>query len=135
MAKLPSQRRLSREDFTEAPQWFDKAIGILSGFMNDVYEALNQSLTFTENVNSMIKTFRITAGAASTNNTFTFTHTLKKKPDGVIPLQVTEVSGNYVPVANAVTLSWRLNESQQIVIDAITGLTNTSIYDLKILII
>ena len=135
MAQLPQQRRISREDFTEAPHWFDKMILILTSFMNDVYQALNGNLTFADNVSGMIKSFRITAGAAAANNTFTFTHTLKKKPEGVLLMQVTAVSGNYSPVTSAVTLSWRLNDDGQIVIDAITGLTNGTSYDLRVLVI
>jgi len=135
MAGLPTQRRLSREDFPAAPSWFDIAMGVLNGFMNDVYLALNGTLTFGTNIAGMIKSFRVTAGATAADNTFTFTHTLKKKPEGVIPISVTAVTDNYSPVTSAVTLSWRMNDTGQIVIDAITGLTAGTIYDLKVLVV
>ena len=135
MAGLPTQRRLSREDFPAAPSWFDIAVGVINGFMNDVYLALNGTLTFGANVSGMIKSFRITAGAAAANNTFTFTHNMKKKPEGIIPIAVTAVTSNYSPVTSAVTLSWRMNDTGQIVIDAITGLTNGVIYDVRVLVV
>lgn len=135
MAGLPTQRRLSREDFPAAPSWFDIAVGVINGFMNDVYLALNGTLTFGANVSGMIKSFRITAGAAADNNTFTFTHNMKKKPEGIIPIAVTAVLANYAPVTSAVTLSWRMNDTGQIVIDAITGLTNGVIYDVRVLVV
>ncbi len=135
MAKLPTQRRVSKEDFPDAPSWFDNFTAIISSFMREVYSALNGNLTFGENVNGMVKKFRITAGAAPENNTFTFTHELKLKPFGVYPCQVTQVTGSYAPITSAVFVSWRLNDGGQIVIDAITGLTNGSIYDITVLVI
>lgn len=135
MAKLPTQRRLSKEDFPSAPDWFDRAISVLNSFMRDVYAALNGQLTFGQNVAGMLKEFKLVAGAAAANNTFTFTHDLKKKPEGVTIQQLTAVSGNYSPVTSAVSLSWRLNDNQEIVIDAITGLTNGTTYNIRVLVI
>ena len=135
MAQLPSQQRLSREEFPDAPKWFDRPVSVLNSFMSGVYQALNGNLTFGQNVAGMFKEFRLTAGAAAANNTFTFTHTLKKKPEGLIPVQVTAVTSNYSPVTSSVSLSWRLNEDGQIVIDAITGLTNGTAYDIRVLVV
>jgi len=135
MAGLPTQRRLSREDFPGAPSWFDVVMGVVNGFMNDVYLALNGTLTFGANVSGLIKSFRITAGATADTNTFTFTHAMKKKPEGVILIAVTAVTNNYAPVTSAVSLSWRMNDVGQIVIDAITGLTNGTIYDVRVLVV
>lgn len=135
MAGLPTQRRLSKEDFPGAPSWFDRAIGVLNGFMQDVYQALAGNLTFGANVSGMIKVFTLIAGAAATDNTFTFTQSLKKRPEGCIPIQVTALTDNYSPVASAVGLSWRLNSDGQVVIDAITGLTNGTTYEIRVLVI
>lgn len=50
MAKLPVFKRIQREDFPDAPAWVDRLLYPLNKFFEGVYAALNQNLTFTENL-------------------------------------------------------------------------------------
>lgn len=134
MAKLPTITGLKREDFKDAPSWIDRLLSPLNSFIRNVYDALNGSLTFGDNVSGFIKEFTITAGAASTDNTASFLHGLKTQPSGVLVMQALAQGSNYAPIANAVTISWRRGVGT-IIIDAITGLTNGTQYTLRVLVI
>lgn len=136
MAAAPSVHRISKEDLKDAPSWIDRLLSPLNSFMESVYSALNGKLTFGTNIQGQFKVINLVAGAAATNNTFTFTHTLgsNAKINGVVVVHATEVSTQaYTPVSSAVFVSWR-QSGQQIVIDAITGLTNTKQYNVTVLV-
>lgn len=131
MAKLPAVSRLTKDDFKDAPSWFDRAIYILNQFMSSIYSAVAGNLTFVANVRAVQKTITITAGAAATNNTYTL-------PDpswnvtGVIILQVVDKSGG-IP-ASAPALNWQAAQGS-IKINAIYGLTSGKRYDITILMV
>jgi len=55
MAKLPSKRKLLREDLKEAPSWIDNLLGFINPFFEDVYFAFNKNITFKENIASQIR--------------------------------------------------------------------------------
>ena len=55
MAKLPSKRKLLREDLKEAPAWIDNLLGFINPFFEDVYFAFNKNITFKENIASQIR--------------------------------------------------------------------------------
>lgn len=134
MAKLPSIRRLMKEDFQDAPSWLDTLMVTLNQFMENVYGALNRSLTFVDNVRAQKKTFRITAGAAASDNTYEFALENSWRPEGLSLWKVTQIGGAYTPITSAVFLSWRIGESNNIVVDAITGLTNGVTYEFTVLV-
>lgn len=133
MGALPPAQRISREDLKGAPSWIDPMIRILNDFMQTVYAALNRNLTFGENVIGEFKSFQVKAGAAAGNNTFTFI-TRVPQPQGVFIIAASVVAPTYTPLTSAVWCSWRLG-SGQIIIDSITGLTNGSTYNLRVLVI
>lgn len=134
MAKLPSIVRLSREDYKDAPSWFERFLTPMNTFIRTVYEALNGNLTFGDNVAGFEKEFTITAGAAATDNTATFSYSLKKEARGLLLMRATQTADNYTPVAAAVGLSWRKGNGE-IIIDAISGLTNGNQYTIRVLVI
>lgn len=134
MSALPPYRRIGLEDLKGAPSWVEGLITILNNFMETVYGALNRNLSFSENFRAEFKSFTLTAGATADLNKFRFTTALKQKPTGVIPLQVTEVGGNYVVLTSAISIpSWRW-ESGQIVIESISGMTSGQQYNITILV-
>lgn len=135
MAKLPSIRRLLKEDFQDAPNWLDRLLNTLNLFMENVYLALNRNLTFPENVRSQKKTFKITAGASAAANTYEFALENTWRPEGVILMKAAQISGSYVPVTSAVFMSWRIGDANNLVIDAVTGLTNGVTYEFTVLVI
>jgi hypothetical protein len=137
MAKFPQIKRISLEDFRDAPKevrpTLERLIGLLNPFLTTVYGALAGNLTIGDNVVGMFKTFEITAGAAAINNTFTFTHTLKTKPQACHVVKVEQIAGTTVPITSPVFVSWHVGEdANQIEIDAITGLTAASRYNITV---
>lgn len=135
MSKLPSIRRILKEDYQDAPPWFDRLALTLNVFMENVYGALNRNLSFPDNIRSQKKSFRITAGATPDVNVYTFTLENTWRPEGLIPIKVAQVGGTYTPLLSAVTMSWRAGDDNTVIIDAITGLTNGAVYDFTVLII
>lgn len=136
MAKLPIGDRLSREDFQDVPKEFEpileRLLFQLNNFLTTVYDALNKNLSIPDNIIGQYKSFQITAGALASNNTFTFTHTLKVKPTGVTIVAMTQVAGVYTPITAAFSCSWHLDKNNLIVIDAIPGLTNGQKYNITV---
>lgn len=59
MARLPTFKRFSREDFKGAGSWIDKLIEPLNEFMNSIVSALNSSLTFQANMNCEVRSFQV----------------------------------------------------------------------------
>lgn len=68
MAKIPTIRRLSLEDFSSQKSWISPLIEILNSFIINVIQALNRQLTISENMLAQISTFRV-----QTNETYTLT--------------------------------------------------------------
>lgn len=138
MAKLPLIQSIKREDFKEISkdlgEFLDHLLRPLNLFIGSVYDALNGNLTFGDNITAVKKEFTLVAGATAADNTFTFTHTLKKAAEGLLLLQVIQIADNYAPITSAVYLSWRKGV-QQIVIDSITGLTAGETYNFTVLVI
>ena len=68
MAKLPSKRKLLREDVKEAPAWIDKILGFVNPFFEDVYFSLNKNITLRENIDCDIKEIVIETSTTYQNN-------------------------------------------------------------------
>jgi hypothetical protein len=130
----PKIKRLSREDFKEAPAWIDRLLYWLNVLIEYVTLAFNKNITFDENIQSQIKTFSLTAGAAASNNTIQFMATMAVVPRGLILMRVVDQVGNYTPVGAAVGIDWRY-EAGNIFITSISGLTSGHVYDVTVLLI
>ena len=134
MASLPKVKRILREDLKDAPSWIDKLIYILNLFMDSVYSALNKNLTFGDNIRAQIKTFQITAGTTADLNIFSF-QTSITNPAGVILMNIVDTQGNYTVITSATSIpSWHYI-SGKLYIDSITGLTDTHVYNITVLVI
>lgn len=134
MAQTPKIKRLSREDFKDAPAWIERLLYWLNLFLEFIVQAFNKNITFDENIQAQIKDFELTAGASPSACTAEFMTTLKVKPRGLLLMRVAEQSGNYVVIGSAVSVEWRY-ESGTIFITSVTGLTSGRIYDFTVLII
>lgn len=142
MAKLPTQRRVLREDVKDAPSWIENVLNPLNSFMDSVYRALNRSLTFQDNITSEIRTLRFQTRSDYTSaipltagfEPLQFVHSLKSKPFGLFIAQIEEVSDTYVPFTSAVTLSW-YEANGTVFINYITGLSDSKNYKLTVLLI
>ena len=134
MASLPTVKRLTREDFKEAPEWITRLLFWLNNFYDSVFSALNKNLDFAANITSQEQNFEIIGGASPSANTIQFSLKMNRKPRGLVKLKVTQRSGNYVAIGSAVDIEWR-EESGIVYITSVTGLTNGTTYDFKVLLI
>lgn len=133
MAALPPIKRITKEDLGGAPAWIDRLLYPLNLFLNTIYGALNKNITLSENIDCQLASFTVIAGAAAINNTAKFMLTLKHPPTMLIVGSAQKVTGNYTPIAAAVTVDWNYDGSA-INITAITGLTNGSTYTFNVVL-
>ena len=63
MAIVRGVRKLLKQDFPEAPKWFDKMLTPFNQFLDSVIGALRNRLTFRDNFYSEVKTFEFTHGS------------------------------------------------------------------------
>lgn len=131
MSKPPIYRRIAREDVPEAPDWIEVFIYSLNQFYDTVRAALTRSLTFSENHDAQIFTFRIVAGATALDNTYRFAITMKKKVEGMLLSKVMQIETTYVPLTSVPWVDWH-QESTEMVIDSIQGLTSGKSYDVTL---
>lgn len=132
MALLPPLRRFMSEDFPDAPSWLPRFFYPLNRFMGAVYSALNQGLTFNNNMIAQIKTLSITAGSSSPVTQFTWS--FSTSPVGCLVISTTDISSTPAVVTNAVTIDWGYG-SGVVTINNITGLTAGKTYSITFLVI
>ena len=63
MAPALRVRTLRREDYPQAPAWFDALLLVLNQALGDTANALNGGITFAENVRAELKTVEVTMPA------------------------------------------------------------------------
>lgn len=133
MAKLPTIKKILREDVKDAPAWISAVIEPFNSLAEFVYQSLNKNLTFTDNVSCFIKEISYrTPSTYPTMDDVQFTNDLKVKATGVQLLQAVELS-TYLPAAGPVYVPWVENNGS-IVISAITGLAASKTYSIRLLI-
>jgi len=131
--KLPSQKKILREDLKDAPDWVSGIIGPVNNFMESVYQALNNNITFSENIASFIKEINYkTPSTYPTMENVEFLSSLRTKAIGVQCLQVFDKS-DYTPAAGPVYVPWVENNGK-IIISPITGLQANKTYVVRLLI-
>lgn len=132
--KLPSQKKILKEDLKEAPGWISGLIDPLNSFMESTYQALNRNLTFTENIASFVKeiTYKTPATYPTGQEVVRFKNDLKTKPIGCMVMQVYEKT-SYTPAPGPVYVPW-IEDAGSIVISPITGLEADKTYLIRLLI-
>lgn len=138
MALLPTTKRIAKEDVKNAPDWFTPFLTQVNTFFSAVYDALNGQLTFGDNIAGFFKTLTFstlsTYTASGTWNQISFLNTLRKKATGVLIMQISQQAGSYTPIKKAVSLDWtELNGS--IILGFVSGLNDSTTYNLKLLVI
>lgn len=139
MAKLPVIKRVLREDIPSAPDWIGRLLYPMNLFFENVYNALNSDLTFSENIRSQVKDISFTTssaydGTAANFETLEFTIELGSFPQGVFILSLVEDTDNFTPIEDSPFINWQaINGVMQI--SLITGLTASKSYILKVLVI
>lgn len=129
--KLPSQKKILREDVKDAPNWINPIIDTFNNFAETVYQALNRNITFSENVGCFIKevTYKTTSNYP-VETVFEFLNELKVKATGVLVLQAFE-RATYTPVA--AQIAWRENNGS-IEVHLVTGLEASKTYTIRLLV-
>jgi hypothetical protein len=133
MSKLPTQKKILREDLKDAPNWVNPLIDTINNFMELVYGALNGNITYSENISCFTReiTYRTTSSYPVEEN-IEFTNTLKTKTTGVQVLQAFERQ-TYAPAPGPVYVPWVENNGS-IVVSSITGLAANKTYTIRLLV-
>lgn len=133
--RLPTQKKILKEDLKGAPGYVDGIIGPVNSFMESTYQALNKNITLQENIASFIKEISYNTDAAypgTPHEIVQFQNTLKTKAIGVMVMQVYEKS-TYTPALGAVYVPW-VEDNGSINIYSITGLEPSKQYLVRLLI-
>lgn len=131
--KLPSTKRILREDLKDAPEWINKIIDPFNSLAENQYQAFNKNITFTENIACFTKTLEyITPSTYPTMDNVEFMNTLKTKALGVVVWQAYEKT-TYIPAVGPVYAPW-IENNRSIVIYPITGLAASKTYLIRLLV-
>jgi hypothetical protein len=130
--------RFRKEDYEGSPSWWDRAIYNLNLLIDYIY-AINQaitSITTSLAAQPTFQTYQITQTSASNStthpeaNTLHFTSTLKNAPKQLL---ISVSNASYPVFTSAVYASWHYVNGV-VYVDAITGLANSTQYNLTITI-
>lgn len=130
MAKLPSAKRILKEDVSEAPSWINPIIDTFNAFAESIYQTLNKSIN-DDNLSSQVKEITyITPSTYPVMDNTEFLSELKTKATGLAILQVYE-KATYTPAAGPCYAPWVENNGT-IIVGAITGLVASKSYIIRI---
>lgn len=119
MAKLPSQKKILKEIFSKKEQeWISLLLEPLNRFMEEVTNALNNALTFGENLDAEVK--KITVDG---NYPVTFKLARKNRPVAAWVGQCREVTENHVVLAAPISLDWEIRSDGMFQVNDVVGLT------------
>lgn len=129
--KIPSLKRILKEDLKDAPNWVDGIIGPVNSFMEYIYQSLNKNINDADNIACTIKEFTyITPSTYPVMDDIEFLSGLKVKATSVI-LQQILVKSDYMPPVSAVYVPW-FEKNGSIVIRPIVGLAASTSYIVRI---
>jgi hypothetical protein len=133
VGKLPTVKKILREDIKDAPKWANTVIDTLNTFMDNAYSLFNKNITFSENIGCFIKeiSYRTPASYPTMDN-LEFMNTLKTKATGILLLQCVD-KATYSPPLGPVYVPWVENNGT-LVIYPITGLEADKTYIIRLLV-
>lgn len=131
--KLPSQRKILREDLKDAPSWINGIIDPLNSFMQMVYQALNKNIN-EDNLASQIKeiTYK-TPASYPIMEVIEFQSILRTKAVGCSILQIVD-KNSHVPALGPCYAPW-VDNNGAIQIYPITGLEPSRTYIVRLRIV
>ncbi len=131
MATPPKQGAITKDNFKEAPPWFERFLLLLNSFLTDVTAALNRGLTLRENLQThLYEKLQITVPDSATGIPF-------KNALSVVPLRVSV--SQIEPVATGAAISaawshtWTMNGQNEVLIK-FQGLTAGTKYRVTVLL-
>ena len=132
--RLPSQKKILREDLKEAPPWVSGIIDPVNSFMENVYQALNKNITLDQNIASFIKELTYTTNATYPTGMeqVVFMNNLRTRATGLMVMQAYERS-TYIPAPGPVYVPW-VETDGSLNVDTITGLEADKTYLIRLVI-
>jgi hypothetical protein len=130
MAQVPSKRRLVIEDFKSQISWIDKLIQPVNEYMESTTAALNKALTIRDNFAGDIQTVELDG-----NWPVKLAWRLSSRPVAVIVGNTVKSSGASFTMSSAVQVQWSFNQSGQLQIDDVVGITPTSSVKYKVTLV
>ena len=129
MSKLPPSQKISQEDFPEQSKWIDRLIAPINSFMERLTAVLNKGITVNDNMSGAITTVEL-------NGTWPvkIAWNLSQRPVSVLVGNVYLSSGSTFTLTDAVQVQWQFNQSGQLQIDGVTGITPSSTTKYKVVL-
>ncbi len=129
MSRIPPLSRLTSEEFKDQADWIERLLTPLNLFFERVTSALNKGLTVADNMAGAMKTVEL-------NGTWPVkvAWELNLRPVSVLVGQVYRTDGASFVLANACQVQWQFNQSGQLQIDGVTGITPDSSNKFKVVL-
>lgn len=135
--RLPSLKKLLREDLKDAPEWFDIVIQSFNTLVDAVYFVLNRNVSFQDNISCIIKEIEFYTPADYSSggfNSFSINNSLKRKILAVICGSVKYSRKTYQPINQAVSIDWQ--ELDGVVsVNYVAGLQPSTYYKISLVLI
>lgn len=134
---IPSVKRIRAQDVPDSPDWLVRLLVPLNSFLTSVYEILNRGLTFQDNFAASIREFQFTTASDYTSGTFEpikFTHGIRGGVSGVLAFQTWLPADADVAITGGVSVSWNERDGQ-VFIKYVSGLTNSTTYKIRLLVL
>lgn len=129
--KIPSVRKILKEDLPDAPDWINGVISPINSFMEYMYQAMNRNITDSDNIACSVKELTyITPSTYPVMDNVEFASGLKFKATGLTLLQILDKS-DFSPPTSAVYVPW-IDDDGVIVIYPIIGLAASKSYILRV---
>ena len=137
MARIPTSRTLSPDNFKDSPEWLAKLLVPNNTFFDAVYNAINGELTFVENIKAQTHSVNfITPSNYGCSNftAYAFDNNLGKPVSAVWLMRITKVADIYASINNGVHIDWQ-EINGQIQINFVSGLEASTQYKLKVMVL
>lgn len=129
MSKIPPLQRISTEDFPEQAGWIERLAQPINSAFERITAAMNKGLTINDNMAGSIMTVEL-------NGTWPvkIAWTQPQRPISVLVGNVYRSDGASFTLSAATQVQWQFNQSGQLQLDGITGITPTSTTKYKIVL-
>ncbi|MBK7497365.1 MAG: hypothetical protein IPI28_18920 [Candidatus Omnitrophica bacterium] len=137
--KLPTYKRISREDIAEAPDWIGRLIYPINQVFETVYSTLNRNITFADNILSFQKSVQFTTKATYSSGgwdeiSFPIPDTFRVKVSGVLMLSGRPTDDSLITSTNIGAVIWSEN-NRNVLINFIGGLQDSKEYVFSFMVI
>lgn len=134
MASNPQTRKINPGDYRDAPAWFTgRFLNALNNFMDGIWNALNNALTFAQNFNAFYYSKTITAGATAGANAYQFAipPSFQGRPIEVVKASCVVAGAPETNLGAAVDFSW-YSAAGVVYVKEVFGLTAGTSYVLTL---